>query len=149
MYSGTVAAAIEGAILGIPSIAVSIAAHRDFSFQAAAEFTVALAGRVLEQGMPLDTLLNVNVPPLPAHELKGCRLTRQGKRRYSEAIVERVDPRGKKYYWIGGDDLGFVHEEGTDCVAVHEGFISVTPLHIDLTHYQSFQEIQALMLPWP
>jgi len=149
MYSGTVSAAIEGALLGLPAIAVSLAAFRDFSFQVAAEFTAALAARVLEKGMPPDTLLNVNIPHLPAHEIKGYRLTRQGKRRYSEAIVERIDPRGKKYYWIGGDDLGFVHEEGTDCVAVHEGFISVTPLHIDLTNHNSFQEIQALMVPWP
>jgi 5'-nucleotidase len=148
MYSGTVSAAIEGAILGIPSIAVSLAAFRDFFFAVAAEFTAALAARVLKQGIPRDTLLNVNVPQLPAPEIKGYRLTRQGKRRYGEAIVERVDPRGKKYYWIGGDDLGFVPEEGTDCMAVHQGFISVTPLHIDLTNYKSFQEIQALMLPW-
>lgn len=149
IYSGTVSAAIEGALLGIPSIAVSLVAYRDFSFQAAAEVAAALAARVLEQGMPPDTLLNVNVPHLPARELKGYRLTRQGKRRYSGTIVERIDPRGKKYYWIGGDDMGFVYEEGTDCVAVHEGFISVTPLHIDLTNYKSFQEIQTLMLPWP
>ena len=149
MYSGTVSAAIEGVLLGIPSIAVSIAAFRDYSFEVAAEFAAGLASRVLEKGIPPDTLLNVNVPHLPAREIKGFRITRQGKRRYGNAIVERTDPRGEKYYWIGGDDLGFVHEEGTDCVAVHEGFISVTPLHIDLTNHKSLAEIQALMFPWP
>jgi 5'-nucleotidase len=98
--------------------------------------------------MPRDTLLNVNVPNLPRQEIKGYRLTRQGKRRYAETIEARIDPRGKKYYWIGGDDLGFDPAEGTDCVAVHEGFISVTPLHVDLTNYRALQEMRDLRLPW-
>lgn len=149
IYSGTVAAAIEGTLLGIPSMAISLVTFRDFVFQAAAEFAVNLASRVLEKGVPPGTLLNVNVPPLPKHELKGWRLTRQGKRHYSEKIVERVDPRGRKYYWIGGDDLGFAQEDGTDCVAVQEGFISVTPLQVDLTNYRLLQETQALLFPWP
>ena len=135
--------------MNIPSIAVSLVTFRDFVFNAAAEFTVTLASRILEKGLPPGTLLNVNVPPVPKHKLKGWRLTRQGKRHYSEEIVERVDPRGKKYYWIGGDDLGFAKEEGTDCVAVDEGFISVTPLQIDLTNHRVFQEIQLLTFPWP
>ncbi len=149
IYSGTVSAAIEAAMSGIPAIAVSVVAFKDFRFEAAADFTAALAARVLERSLPVGTLLNVNVPSLPVQELRGWRLTRQGKRHYSEKVVERVDPRGKKYYWIGGDDLGFEHEEGTDCMAVYEGFISVTPLQVDMTHYQAFQEIQALMFPWP
>ncbi len=149
MYSGTVSAAIEGTLLGIPSIAFSLVALRNFSFEAAAEFAGALAARVLEKGLPSGTLLNVNVPLLPAQELKGWRLTCQGKRRYIEKVVERVDPRGRKYYWIGGDDLGYDKEDGTDCMAVHEGFISVTPLMVDMTSYKSFQEIQTLMFPWP
>ncbi|MCH8054676.1 MAG: 5'/3'-nucleotidase SurE [Deltaproteobacteria bacterium] len=149
IYSGTVSAAIEGTLMNIPSIAVSLVTFRDFVFNAAAEFTVTLASRILEKGLPPGTLLNVNVPPVPKHKLKGWRLTRQGKRHYSEEIVERVDPRGKKYYWIGGDDLGFAKEEGTDCVAVDEGFISVTPLQIDLTNHRVFQEIQLLTFPWP
>ncbi|MFQ5902714.1 MAG: 5'/3'-nucleotidase SurE [Candidatus Binatia bacterium] len=149
IYSGTVSAAIEGTLLGIPSMAVSLVTFRDFVFQAAAEFAVTLASRILERGIPPGMLLNVNVPPLPRHELKGWRLTRQGKRHYNEEIVERVDPRGRKYYWIGGDDLGFAQEDGTDCVAVHEGFVSVTPLQVDLTNYRFLQETQTLLFPWP
>jgi len=149
IYSGTVSAAIEGTLLGIPSLAVSLAAHKDFSFGVAADFATALAKRILEKGLPPGTLINVNVPPTPAHEIKGWRLTRQGKRHYADHVVERVDPRGKKYYWIGGDDLGFAHEDGTDCMAVHEGFISVTPLHVDMTNHASFDSIKSLMFPWP
>ena len=149
MYSGTVSAALEGTLLGIPSIAVSLGTFRDFVFETAAEFTVALASRVLEKGVPRGTLLNVNVTPVPRKEVKGWKFTRQGKRHYSEKIVERVDPRGGKYYWIGGDDLGFAQEEGSDCVAVHEGFISVTPLHVDMTNHQFLKDIQPLAFPWP
>jgi len=148
-YSGTVSAAIEGSLLGIPSIAVSLVIQETpYQFRAAAEFAAILAAEVITQGMPSDTLLNVNVPNLPRQALQGYRLTRQGKRRYAETIEARVDPRGKKYYWIGGDDLGFDPDEGTDCVAVHEGLISVTPLHVDLTNYRALQELGELKLPW-
>jgi 5'-nucleotidase len=148
-YSGTVSAAIEGSLLGIPSIAVSLVTlGTTYHFGPAAEFAAILAAEVEAQGMPSDTLLNVNVPNLPRQEIKGYRLTRQGKRRYAEKIEVRVDPRGRKYYWIGGDDLGFDPDEGTDCVAVHEGFISVTPLHVDLTNYRSLEELRDLRLPW-
>lgn len=149
IYSGTVSAAIEATLLGIPAIAVSLVTYKDFVFETAAEFTFALASRVLEKSLPPDTLLNVNVPPAPKSALKGWRLTRQGKRHYNEIIVERVDPRGKKYYWIGGDDLGFDREDGTDCMAVHEGFISVTPLQVDLTHYRAFAEVKRIDFSWP
>ncbi len=148
-YSGTVSAAIEGSLLGIPSIAVSLVTWTPpFHFAAAAEFAAMLAREVSQQGLPADTLLNVNVPNLLPQEIKGYRFTRQGKRRYSETIDVRVDPRGRKYYWIGGDDLGFDPDEGTDCVAVHDGFISVTPLHVDLTNYRALHEMRDLRLPW-
>lgn len=148
-YSGTVSAAIEGSLLGIPSIAVSLVTWTPpFRFTAAAEFAAMLAGEVIAQGLPTDTLLNVNVPNLPPQEIKGYRITRQGKRRYAETLEVRIDPRGKKYYWIGGDDLGFDPDEGTDCVAVHDGFISVTPLHVDLTNYRALHELRDLRLPW-
>ena len=149
IYSGTVSASVEGTLLEVPAIAVSLVTLQNSSFEVAAEFAGTLAARVLEKGLPSGTLLNVNVPPLPAQEVKGWRLTRQGKRRYIEQVVERIDPRGEKYYWIGGDDLGFDKEDGTDCMAIHEGYISVTPLQVDMTNYRSFQEIKALMFPWP
>ena len=149
IYSGTVSAAIEGALLGIPAIAVSLVTFENFQFQTAADFVATLVSRIQEKGMPLETLLNVNVPPLPKEQIKGWRLTRQGKRHYSENIVERTDPRGKKYYWIGGDNLGFAHDDGTDCMAVHEGYISVTPLQVDLTNYRLLQESYVPDFNWP
>lgn len=148
-YSGTVSAAMEGTLLGVPGIAVSLVGTDRFDFTAAAEFTRRLATRLLRDPLPPDTLLNVNVPELPAAEIKGFALTRQGKRRYGDAIVEKVDPRGKKYYWIGGNQLDFVDAEGTDFSAVQRGLISVTPLHLDLTHYQSLERLQHLKVQWP
>jgi 5'-nucleotidase len=148
-YSGTVSAAMEGTLLSIPSVAVSLVGRDGFDFSAASRFTRVLAAHVLAQGLPRDTLLNVNVPDRPAGELRGFALTRQGRRRYGDVIVEKVDPRGRKYYWIGGDDLGFVEEEGTDFSAVSHGLISITPIHLDMTNYASFGELGALSLKWP
>jgi len=147
-YSGTVSAAIEGTLLGVSSIAISLVTRDRGDFSAAASFAARLAAVVLKRGLPRDTLLNVNVPGVPAAELRGCAVTRQGRRRYGDAIVEKVDPRGKKYYWIGGDDLGFVPEEGTDCTAAASNYISVTPLHLDLTNYASLPQIAELELDW-
>jgi 5'-nucleotidase len=128
---------------------VSLVTFKDFDFRAAAEFTATLVSRIQQRGIPRETLLNVNVPPVPKEQLKGWRLTRMGKRHYSENIVERVDPRGAKYYWIGGDDLGFAQDEGTDCVAVHEGYISVTPLQVDLTNYNLLKNSCVPQFHWP
>ncbi len=141
-YSGTVSAAMEGTLLGIPSVAVSLATKRDFIFGPAARFARKVAAYILDHGIPSDTLLNVNVPNLPEEEIKGYRVTRQGKRVYGDAAVEKVDPRGRKYYWIGGDDLGFEHVEDSDFQAVFDGYISITPLHLDLTNYRSMELIR-------
>jgi 5'-nucleotidase len=149
IYSGTVSAAIEGTLLGLPAIAVSLATFENFHFEAAAEFTAELVTRIQQSRLPRGTLLNVNVPPLAKDQMKGWKLTRMGKRHYSETIVERIDPRGGKYYWIGGDDLGFTHDDGTDCMAVHEGFISVTPLQVDLTNYKFLGESPLPHFDWP
>jgi len=149
IYSGTVSAAIEGALLGIPAIAVSLVTFKDFDFRAAAEFTAHLVSQIQRRGIPPKTLLNVNVPPVSKEDLKGWRLTRMGKRHYSENIVERIDPRGGKYYWIGGDDLGFAQEEGTDCMAIQEGYVSVTPLQVDLTDYKLLQNSTLPAFSWP
>jgi 5'-nucleotidase len=148
-YSGTVSAAMEGTLLGIPSIAVSLVCRERPDFTTAAAFASRLARVVSQRGMPRDTLLNVNVPPLSTEEIRGYLVTRQGKRRYGDAVVEHLDPRGRKYYWIGGDDLGFVPAEGTDCTAVAGGYISITPLHLDLTNYHSIAAVNDLHVDWP
>lgn len=144
LYSGTVSAAMEGTLLGIPSFAVSLVAREDFDFGPAADFSAKLAGWVLENGLPQDTLLNVNVPA--AEKLKGHRITRLGKRVYSDAIIEKTDPRGKKYYWIGGDMERWDGGEDSDFHAVYEDVISITPLHLDLTNYSSMDELKGLKL---
>ena len=149
-YSGTVSAAMEGTLLGIPSIAVSLIGQHDFVYDDAAAFAARLASWVLTSGLPADTLLNVNVPQLANRERpRGVALTRMGRRRYGDAIVEKVDPRGKKYYWIGAAELDFEDVEGTDYVAVRDGYISVTPIHLDLTNYRSFDALRGLVESWP
>ena len=138
-YSGTVAAAFEGTLSGVPSIAVSLVSRGPFEFGPAAAFSARLVGEVARRGLPEDTLLNVNVPDLPGDRIRGVRVTRQGKSFYGEAIVEKVDPRGRKYFWIGGGDAEWAREGDTDLDAAHEGFISVTPLHLDLTNKAAHQ----------
>src|SRR5690242_7792248 len=112
-YSGTVSAAMEGTLLGIPSLAISLIGQPPFQFAQAATFAQRSATWVMERGLPSGTLLNANVPE-NGRARRGFALTRMGRRRYGDAIVEKVDPRGKKYYWIGGEELQFVEEEGTD-----------------------------------
>ena len=148
-YSGTVSAAMEGTLLGIPSIAISLVGRTRFDFAPAAEFAARLVAKVLEHGLPPDALLNVNIPDRPRGDMTGVRITRQGKRRYGEAMVEKTDPRGKKYYWIGGDELDFVCDPGTDYAAVIEGAVSITPIHLDLTHYPSLSSLGQLGVKWP
>jgi 5'-nucleotidase len=148
-YSGTVSAAMEGTLLGIPSIAVSLVGRGTFDFAAAAALARRLAHWVLETGLPPDTLLNVNIPQRADGTAPlGLRLTRMGRRRYGDAIIEKTDPRGRKYYWIGGEELDFVKEEGTDFHAVAEGLVSVTPIHLDLTNYASFEALARVEEAW-
>jgi 5'-nucleotidase len=129
-YSGTVSAAMEGTLLGVPSFAVSLLDGGDL--QEAARVARLVAARVLVEGLPRKTLLNVNVPPQAP---RGIRVTRLGHRVYTEKIVEQRDPRGRTHYWIGAGDPRWEALEGTDMAAVHDGFVSVTPLHLDLTHH--------------
>ena len=132
-YSGTVSAAFEGCILGIPSIAISLCTHDEHcDFSAAASFAARISRALLREGLPRGVMLNVNVP---AEARKGNRflLTRQGKRDYGSVIEEKIDPRGRKYYWIGGKEVAYLKEPGSDCNAILEGMISVTPLNVDLT----------------
>ncbi|MCH7895312.1 MAG: 5'/3'-nucleotidase SurE [Candidatus Methylomirabilales bacterium] len=138
-YSGTVSAAVEATLLGIPAFAVSAVESARQDLDVAAVFAGRLAQLVLKQGLPRDTLLNVNVP---AGEVKGMAVTRQGKRSYSELIVEKIDPRGKTYYWIGGGEPTWELLGGTDYEAVMEGKISITPLHLDLTNYGAIEGLK-------
>lgn len=140
LYSGTVSAAMEGTIFGIPSMAVSLAARAGFDFNAAAGVAARLAARMLKDGLPPDTLLNVNVPAM--RRFKGTLITKLGKRVYSGAIVEKTDPRGKKYYWIGGDMERWDGGKDSDFHAVDRGYVSITPLHLDLTNYSSIEKLR-------
>jgi 5'-nucleotidase len=141
-YSGTVSAAMEGTLLGIPSIAVSLVSRNHFRFEAAAKFAAQVAHKVLRRRLPKDTLLNVNLPNVPLEEIQGVKITRQGKRVYGEAVVEKRDPRGRKYYWIGGDTLDRHDIPGSDLEAVEQNYISITPIHLDLTHYESLRTLK-------
>lgn len=141
-YSGTVAAAFEGTLLGLPSIAISVASWDDCSFDSAERFAEVITRKVLEHGLPEGTLLNVNVPSLAPEEIKGVRVTKLGKRVYRDAVVKKQDPRGRDYYWIGGQPPIWCEGEGTDFEAVEEGMISVTPLQLDLTDYKSLHMVR-------
>jgi 5'-nucleotidase len=141
-YSGTVSATMEGTLLGIPSIAVSLATKNNFYFETASYYALLITKYVLRKGLPEGTLLNVNIPNLPKEKVKGIKVTRQGKRVYGEAIVENIDPRGRKYYWIGGNELGFLDIENSDIIAVNNGYVSVTPIKLDLTDYAFLDRLQ-------
>ena len=140
-YSGTVSAAFEGAFYGIPSFAISLASKDDFKFKTAASFALRVARFILRNGLPKDTFLNINVPNLDEDGVKSYRITRQGRRVYGDAVVEEIDPIGQRYYWIRGH-RGFESMEGTDFEAVSSRHISITPLHLDLTDYSSFEEMR-------
>lgn len=143
LYSGTVSAAIEGMMAGIPSVAVSLTGedHLDFSF--AARFTAKVCAKLYREGLAKDTLLNINVPDLPANEIRGVQVTRLGTRRYDNAVHKRKDPRGKVYYWLAGEVVDVNREPGTDLAAIAEQAISVTPIHFDLTDYRILEEVRS------
>jgi 5'-nucleotidase len=142
-YSGTVTAAMEAVIGGVPGMAVSLHAPEDFhgtlDYSTAALVGRRVAARVLASGLPEGVLLNINVPYLKEDELKGFMITRQGLRLYRDALDARTDPRGKPYYWIGGEFPLGVREEGTDYGAIKEGYVSITPLQLDLTAREAME----------
>lgn len=144
-YSGTVTAAMEAAIGGVPGIAVSLESPGgdgiEQDFHPAALAAVRIARRVIAQGLPPGVFLNVNVPYLPLEEIRGVQVTRQGQRMYHDRLDVRQDPRGRPYYWIGGDAPTSVPEEGSDCGALSRGYVSITPLQLDLTAYGAIGEI--------
>jgi 5'-nucleotidase len=141
-YSGTVTAAMEGTLSGIPSIAVSV--ENKSAYPQAADFVARCVPIVLQHGLPPDTLLNINVP---AREIKGVQITRMGKRVYNDELVARLDPRGKPYYWIGGAAPTGIADDGTDVGALTNGFISITPIQLDMTALKFLDALQQWPLP--
>lgn len=141
-YSGTVAAAMEAVIAGLPAVAVSLDTYElgqdyDYAAQVAAHVVAqVLDRRDSEGGLPAGTLLNVNVPALPPAEIAGVAITRLGRRVYRDVLIERADPRGRPYYWIGGEPPAGHLDEGTDIWAVAHGYVSVTPLQLDMTGHE-------------
>jgi 5'-nucleotidase len=144
-YSGTVTAAMEAVIAGVPGIAFSVDGSEDgngFLFDEAAQSAQRVAQMVILHGLPPGILLNVNIPNLPRAEIRGMTITRQGLRIYRDKLVERADPRGRPYYWIGGDAPTGVREEGTDIGALAEKYVAITPIKLDLTAYQVMDELK-------
>jgi 5'-nucleotidase len=132
-YSGTVSAAMEAVIAGVTAIAISLDSSESQSYGVAARFAERLARRLIAERLDRPLLLNVNVPALPADEIKGIEITRLGQRVYRDELVHRSDPRGRSYYWIGGEPPAGIPEEGTDIGALSRGCISITPVILDLT----------------
>jgi 5'-nucleotidase len=144
IYSGTVAAAMEGTMFGIPSYALSLAAWHPTDFSGAMTFLKNNLEDILKFPLRKGSLLNINLPDGPAEGIKGLRVTRLGNRVYKNPITDQVDPHGRPYFWIGGNGPTFTREDGTDYCAVEEGFVSLTPLIVDLTHYGLHQEMKVL-----
>ncbi len=144
LYSGTVAAAMEGMIFGLPAIAVSQNnGHRGPQDFRAAEVAVAqIVDGVRKNGLPEGVLLNVNVPALPPEDVRGIQIARLGQRTYRDELIVRHDPRGRPYYWIGGAEPEDLHEDGTDVAAIAAGYVSVTPVHMDLTSHRWLDELR-------
>ncbi len=139
-YSGTVSAALEGTLLGIPSIAFSMQYGKKFNFFLAKVFLRSLCKKVMEQGLEKNTFLNVNIPN--CSRIRGVEIVRQGKRIYKDKMLKKIDPRGKAYYWLSGNPPDYVREAGTDFSAVNNNKIAVTPLKFDFTNYEALEEIK-------
>jgi 5'-nucleotidase len=161
-YSGTVTAAMEAVIAGVPGVAVSLEVpegyHEGIDFGPAAHAARQIVQHVIENGLPAEILLNINVPFLQEDQIQGFRQTRQGLRVYHNRLDERIDPRGLPYYWIGGEAPTGLPECGTDIGALAEGFVSITPLQLDLTAYHEMADLsswrwqsqpQKYLLPMP
>lgn len=143
LYSGTVAAATEGRFLGLPAMAISLASSTPKHFETAGLVAVQLLQRLIHQPLARDTILNVNVPDVPFAELKGFQATRLGQRHKSEPVIKSQDPRGYPIYWVGPPGAEQDAGQGTDFYAIAQGFVSVTPLQIDLTRYERIEALQA------
>ncbi|WP_346354232.1 5'/3'-nucleotidase SurE [Azotosporobacter soli] len=150
LYSGTVSAAIEGALHGLPAIAVSLDSWQSRNFSAAVSFIRALSLHIHANPLPPNTLLNVNVPALEISEISGMSITKLGVRKYENIFERRSDPRGRTYYWMGGNLVDNDNDDDSDIVALQEGRISVTPIHFDLTSYDLMSQMEQLpnILAW-
>lgn len=143
LYSGTVAAAIEGSILGIPSVAVSVDVSGYADLEYAATISRDIIKEIMKNKLPKCTLMNINIPSVGREEIKGIRFTRQCTEGFEEGVDERKDPGGRTYYWLVGGMEVAVEEEGTDIRSVHDGYISITPLHYDLTDYNLLKHLSS------
>ena len=147
LYSGTVAAAMEGLSLGIPGVAVSFAGSRLDLLESHRPWLERLVQSIVAVAdFPRDTLLNVNLPGIPGDEVRGIRVTTLGKRVYSDSLAETKDPWGRRVYWIGGGQISWSGREDSDFRAIEQGYISVTPLHVDLTNYQLLEAVRGWSL---
>ena len=149
-YSGTVAGAREAAFMEIPSVALSLVIDfqkdQKMEFGVACDYGVSFADFLINHPIPEGVFLNINVPNLKARQIRGVRITRTGRRFYSNAIIEKKDPRGRSYYWLGGKYKGFADIPDSDCNAVHEKYVSVTPLHFDATHHPTVTYLREWIL---
>ena len=142
LYSGTVSAAVEAMVMGVPSIAVSLNTYENPNFQPAANFTRKLIPQLFEKKFLQDVVLNINVPPVSESEFAGIAITRQGKSRVIEEFDSRKDPRGNTYYWLAGEMFFEETKEDADCVMIAKNYISIAPIHSDLTHYPSINTLK-------
>lgn len=140
-YSGTVSAAMEGVVSGVPSIAISLADYYEWDFEYAAAFAARLARRLLQARLEHEVLLNVNVPTGRRADIRGVQVTRLGRREYRDELIRRKDPFGRDYFWIGGGPPGGAGEPGTDLHAVAAGYVSITPVQLDLTDHKLIEHI--------
>lgn len=143
LYSGTVSAAIEGALHGIPAVAISLDAADQYDFRPAAEFTSKIVQNIVHRSLPPNTLLNVNVPALSSAQIKGVAITKLGVRQYENIFEGRQDPRGRMYYWMGGKVMDIENDADSDIEAIKMSKISVTPIHFDLTNYGIMNLVQS------
>lgn len=135
IYSGTVSAAMEGTILGVQSVAVSLASFADLHYQTGADFILEFLDNFNSMKLASKTLLNVNIPPVAKEKVAGVKITKLGVHRYIDVFEKRTDLRGKTYYWLAGESIEYEDEENTDISAVKKNYISITPIHYDLTNY--------------
>jgi 5'-nucleotidase len=143
IYSGTVSAAREAAIMDVPAIAISVASHDAKHFEYAAQFTAELTQMVVKNGLQTGTLLNVNVPDIAKEEIEGVLITQQGKSKWDDVYEERLDPYGKKYFWLTGNLIEADNTLEADHFALKNNYVSVTPIHFDLTDYKTFESMKS------